>query len=41
MAPMRGAGGAGSGEDERERNTWLTEDDDIWGEDDAPPAIIS
>ncbi|MEU9021843.1 hypothetical protein [Actinomadura sp. NPDC048394] len=39
--PM-GHGGHGNGkEEERERTTWLSEDDDIWGADDdtAPPVI--
>ncbi|MFI0450863.1 WXG100 family type VII secretion target [Actinomadura sp. 6N118] len=41
--PMGGAGGRGGGsEDENERSTWLTEDEDIWGGSDgdaAPPVI--
>ncbi len=38
-APMHG-GGDGD-EQERERSTWLTEDDDVWGGDpDAPPPVI-
>jgi hypothetical protein len=39
-APMGGHGG-GEGEEERERSTWLTEDDDVWGGDGdtAPPVI--
>ena len=38
MMPM---GGHGQGEKERERSTWLTEDDDIWGDDgDAAPPLI-
>ncbi|GAA0225865.1 hypothetical protein GCM10009527_022850 [Actinomadura nitritigenes] len=39
--PM-GHGGHGNGkEEERERTTWLSEDDDVWGADDdtAPPVI--
>lgn len=40
VAPMRGGGPGGNG-DERERNTWLSEDEDVWGEDEAPPSIIS
>lgn len=39
-APM-GRGG-GQGEEEHERSTWLTEDEDVWGGDDgdaAPPVI--
>ncbi|HEV7205610.1 MAG TPA: hypothetical protein VGN18_13455 [Jatrophihabitans sp.] len=38
MMPMHGSG-QGS-DDERERSTWLAEDDDIWGADDAPPGVI-
>jgi hypothetical protein len=37
MAPMHGGG---SDEDERERSTWLSEDDDVWGGDDLPPGVI-
>jgi uncharacterized protein YukE len=38
--PM-GGHGAGEGEEERERNTWLTEDEDVWGADgDAAPPVI-
>jgi hypothetical protein len=40
--PMGGMGGAGGGqEQDRERTTWLTEDEDVWGGDDdvAPPII--
>ena len=35
-----GAGGA-EGEQERERTSWLTEDEDVWGTggDVAPPVI--
>jgi hypothetical protein len=39
MMPMRG--GAGSDEDERERSTWLSEDDDVWGAGDDVPGLIS
>ena len=39
MMPMRGGAG-GNDEDERERSTWLEEDDDVWGEADAPPSVI-
>ncbi|WP_192809731.1 WXG100 family type VII secretion target [Actinomadura rudentiformis] len=40
-APMGGAGGRGGSEDENERSTWLTEDEDIWGgSDDAAPPVI-
>jgi hypothetical protein len=38
-APMHG-GGQGD-EDERERSTWLTEDEDVWGGNtDVPPPVI-
>ncbi|MEW2358909.1 hypothetical protein [Spirillospora sp. NPDC029432] len=40
--PMGGMGGQGNqGDQERERETWLTEDEDVWGADDdtAPPVI--
>ncbi|TMQ97807.1 WXG100 family type VII secretion target [Actinomadura soli] len=41
--PMGGGrGGGGNGEDEHERTTWLTEDEDVWGgndDDTAPPVI--
>ncbi|OLT10834.1 hypothetical protein BJF79_25525 [Actinomadura sp. CNU-125] len=39
MAP--GGGQGGQGDQERERETWLTEDEDVWGADDdtAPPVI--
>jgi hypothetical protein len=34
-------GGQEGGEEDRERTTWLTEDDDVWGGDtDAPPPVI-
>jgi hypothetical protein len=38
---MGGHGGQGKGEEERERSTWLTEDEDVWGgdADTAPPVI--
>ncbi|MGP3925589.1 hypothetical protein [Streptomyces sp. 8N616] len=42
--PMGGgmAGGAGgAGDQERERNTWLTEDEDVWGADaDVAPGVL-
>jgi uncharacterized protein YukE len=38
MVPMQG--GPVSDEEERERNTWLVEDDDVWGASDAPPGTI-
>jgi hypothetical protein len=38
--PMHGGGGSGD-EEERERSTWLTEDEDVWGGDtDSPPPVI-
>lgn len=40
LLPMR-PGGQGGNDGERERSTWLTEDEDIWGESDAPPSVIS
>ncbi|SEG79394.1 hypothetical protein SAMN04489712_112209 [Thermomonospora echinospora] len=41
MPMMPGAGGGKDGEKERERTTWLTEDEDVWGADGdtAPPVI--
>ena len=40
MMPMA-PGGHGQGEKERERSTWLTEEDDVWGGDgDAAPPLI-
>ncbi|MEV5766445.1 hypothetical protein AB0L34_18000 [Micromonospora sp. NPDC052213] len=33
IAGMGGAGGAGYGEEELPRNTWLEEDEDVWGAD--------
>jgi hypothetical protein len=39
-APMHG-GGHGGDEEERERSTWLTEDEDVWGGNtDVPPPVI-
>jgi hypothetical protein len=42
--PMGGMGGGGGGAPqgkERERNTWLTEDEDVWGTDpECAPAVI-
>jgi hypothetical protein len=38
MSPMHGGGQGDEGE--RERNTWLTEDDDVWGADEASPGVI-
>ncbi|GIF25617.1 hypothetical protein BJ973_003895 [Actinoplanes tereljensis] len=44
MPPMGGMGGMGGGkgkEDERERSTWLAEDEEIWGTDpDVSPAVV-
>jgi hypothetical protein len=40
--PMGAGHGAGGGdEEEHERTTWLTEDEDVWGAngDAAPPVI--
>ncbi len=39
MMPMHG-GGNGNDEEERERSTWLTEDDDVWGGDDGLPPVL-
>jgi hypothetical protein len=40
LAPLHG-GGHGEDEQERERTTWLTEDEDDWGgETNAPPPVI-
>jgi hypothetical protein len=39
MMPMMG--GQGNDEQERERSTWLTEDEDVWGGSDAPPPTIT
>lgn len=39
MMPMHGSGQ--KDEEERERSTWLTEDDDVWGGDAAPPGVIT
>jgi hypothetical protein len=43
MMPMMGGGGAGAGAggEEQERNTWLEEDEDVWGTgDDGPPSVL-
>jgi hypothetical protein len=44
MPPMMGGGagaGSGQGERERQRNTWLTEDEEVWGTDpECAPAVI-
>lgn len=39
MMPMHGSGQGG--DEERERSTWLEEEDDVWGGDDAPPGVIT
>lgn len=41
MMPMGGAGGGGGSDQNRERETWLSEDGDVWddGDDVAPPVI--
>jgi hypothetical protein len=42
MVPLHGAGGRGEGAEERQRSSWLTEDDDVWGVDEsAPPPVIT
>ncbi|GAA2426977.1 hypothetical protein GCM10010191_44590 [Actinomadura vinacea] len=39
--PMGAGGGAGGNDNERERSTWLTEDEDVWGgNDDTTPPVI-
>jgi hypothetical protein len=38
MMPMHGSG---NDEDERERSTWLSEDDDVWGDEESPPGVIT
>lgn len=40
MMGMPGARGAGNDEEERERSTWLVEDEDVWGGTDAPSGTI-
>lgn len=43
MAAMGGLGGygAGFGDQEHDRNSWLQEDDDVWGaEGDTPPGVL-
>ncbi|MGK5738012.1 WXG100 family type VII secretion target [Micromonospora sp. URMC 103] len=41
MAGMGGGHGAGYGEEESARNTWLEEDEDVWGVDDGgTPGIL-
>jgi hypothetical protein len=38
---MGGLGGGSGNEKSRERSTWLTEDEDVWGTDpDCAPAVI-
>ena len=39
MMPGRGGGGGGN-DGERDRSTWLNEDEDVWGADeDLPPSL--
>lgn len=38
MMPMMGRGGQEGGQD-RDRETWLSEDEDIWGGEDVPPDL--
>ncbi|GAA0933312.1 hypothetical protein GCM10009558_108770 [Virgisporangium aurantiacum] len=41
MGGMGGMGGRGENEKERERTTWLAEDEKVWGTDpDCGPAVI-
>lgn len=41
VAGMGGAGGAGYGEEEAPRNSWLEEDEDVWGADgDGTPGVL-
>jgi hypothetical protein len=43
MMPMMGGGMAGQdGGEEQQRNTWLDEDEDVWGtnDNDAPPPVL-
>ncbi|GIJ26374.1 hypothetical protein Vqi01_15360 [Micromonospora qiuiae] len=41
MAPMGGAGAGGQQEKERERKTWLAEEEEVWGTDpDVAPSVI-
>lgn len=44
MPPMMGGGGAGAGGGgaDGSRDTWLDEDEDVWGngDDDAPPSVL-
>ncbi len=35
---MMGRGGQGE-DNEQERSTWLSEDEDIWGGEDVPPDL--
>jgi len=39
MMPMHGAGQ--NGDQDRDRSTWLSEDDSVWGADEAPPGLIT
>ena len=41
MSPMMGGMGGGQQEKERERTTWLSEEEDVWGTDpDCAPAVL-
>ncbi|WP_204367035.1 hypothetical protein, partial [Nocardiopsis chromatogenes] len=41
MPPMGGGAGAGGPERERNRSTWLTEDENVWGTADrGGPAVL-
>ena len=39
MMPMHGTGH--NGDQDRDRSTWLSEDDSVWGADEAPPGLIT
>ncbi|MFD0888724.1 WXG100 family type VII secretion target, partial [Streptosporangium algeriense] len=41
MMPMTGGGAGGEQDKEREKSTWMSEDEGVWGgdEDIAPPVI--
>ena len=38
--PMHGQGG-GNGNEQRERSTWLAEDEDVWGAGDGSDGVIT
>ncbi len=40
MAPPMMGGGRGGEEQDRQRTTWLEEDEDVWGSQDAGPSVI-